>query len=612
MKKTIIPFMALLLFVSCSQMVKDIDANYQEKPERNSNEITINGFANPTRSIIEGTTVPFDNAIGLFTNFHSDDASVDFSLYNKNNIYGYDSEKGMWRSITPIADKSETPSLLNPNCNHWGGIFNKAYSFSPQYWPIGDRVYMDYVAYSYNNLVDMVLEAAKCYVTEEEMNKVSLHKIIDNLRYVKPIVKNANRIDINYEDNVMNFIGGKFFEIPKTPILDPMALVVGFAICKLAGIETGMADFDSQPLTMENLESIVSDFRNLDPFNFMWNYDDLVSLFDDYDMAYWRLMDDPYDYDNMSKERYEEVVNYTYWFFLTHLPLVCKYIQDDLMFAYDRNLANNSGAVQTKLNHAKAWVKVVINNQTDKDIFVSEITFDDVKTGGNLVIDNSKSGFEAYWDFSDYQAYQPENNAVSKSRNGASLDGKSSDRLFMSKARNRLKIKRKTLKSTSGFIPDMYFVPSGCYGPALNIEKFSTDKNENSLAKSASEQDSSFYPEYHGLRFNYLSGDQPFDKRVAQNLSGAMFPAQEPGVINFTYYSWDAMPKTKKDNNTVSQELEMGNAIKYLHNNLKSENLHKVTLNLPRQTWQMGKTYVYVLTINENEVSLSPTTEEWE
>lgn len=124
MKKIIIPFISLLLFVSCSQIVKNLDANYQEKTERNSKEITINGFANTTRSIIEGTAVPFDNAIGLFTNFHSDDASVDFSLYNKNNIYGYDSEKGTWRSITPTTDQSDSSSLLKPNCNYWEGGYS--------------------------------------------------------------------------------------------------------------------------------------------------------------------------------------------------------------------------------------------------------------------------------------------------------------------------------------------------------------------------------------------------------------------------------------------------------------------------------------------------------
>lgn len=56
----------------------------------------------------------------------------------------------------------------------------------------------------------------------------------------------------------------------------------------------------------------------------------------------------------------------------------------------------------------------------------------------------------------------------------------------------------------------------------------------------------------------------------------------------------------------------MGEALRYLKHDLTVENERRISVSLPRKYWKMGKVYLYVITISEDEITIDPTEEDWD
>lgn len=654
MKKILILLAGLSLLASCAQNIEAGDEGKTDpgkKPVQSTSELTLKTYANLTRAIAEGSEMPENNVIGLYPNFMQDGKSID-PFDTTVTTFGYDETIKSWRGMAPVVQTKGLLDLIIADCFTW----------SPLYWPGGDRITMDYTSFASSNLSGTLAQAVRIFICKKmiEMGapnddiKQTLAEvdpyiaIAENFLKAKPMPYNPNRLDVDYEFAVLNLMGMILLENLNSPVLDRIMVGVVLGLCVLADVPTDL-DIDDDPLTLADVDNLINAIMSgsgpigqvLQPY--LERYPKTVEFVVDYVEAEKLLTQKPYIEDKiedkpvLGKQAYtpvrtakltaaqQKAVNHAYWLFLNQLSKVSKYVQDDLMYSYGRSLRNsNGGAIQAVFNHAKAWVKVVVNNQTHNDIFVSGIGFEDVNTGGTLVIDNSKSKFEAYWDFSSRKPYSPVGPEESEYGLGfepyspTTLNGtKSMVAISEKKGKSEEEIKIpaevKAMLSV-GLIPDLYLVPSGCYGPALNIEGFKGEDEEivepgivvdsvvADVVNNALPQEIPYHT-YYGLRSTYLNSDQPFDPKVAANLGGAMFPAQEPGMINLQYFSWDKLPSTSKGKYTV-QEIEMGRAVEALDRTSLQPNT--VTLNLPRLTWEMGKAYIYVITIYDNEIIINP------
>ncbi len=630
MKKPLFLIASLALLVSCAKTV-EVNSDGKEYAK----EVTLSTIANPTRTIAEGTQVPTNNIIGMLPNFMKD-GGAPYSETPEVWPFGYDSDRNCWRGVTMKQIKTK-------------GILDELVEYSltsyPFYWPAGDRISMDYNAFSCSYLSSSTVAALKYYIAKkmselQSANGPSVMDYIEDLNELEGLAKNylrvrtfaynRNRLDVDYEFQLLNLLGMALLDGLDSPILYSEMVGIVLALCAVADVPTGLEDLDSNPVSMQDAEDIINaiasgqDLKDLLK-QYSTQYPDTYSFVTDYIKAEKMLnkepgikvdpgQTDPVLYtksqtaNTLSQARLEEVVNHAYWLFLYQLPKISKYVQDDLMYAHDRNLKSSAnGSIQAKFNHAKAWVKVVVNNQSASDILVTAIAFKDVHTGGTLIIDNSKSEFEAYWDFSNmypykYEPQKPDSSVVGisfESYNAVTLEGSGTPALT-----NATKGGTVPEALSAGLIPDVYMVPSGCYGPALDITR---RMNEVEVVDSIP----GLTTQEHYLEFKYLSGDQPFDPQVASNLGGAMFPAQEPGIIGLAYYSWDGTETESVGNHTI-QKLEMASSAKTLDNILKSSDLHQVTLNLPRLYWEMGKVYIYVINISDNEITINPVVSPWE
>ena len=660
MKKVLILLAGLSLLASCAQNIEAGDEGKTDpgkKPVQSTSELTLKTYANLTRAIAEGSEMPENNVIGLYPNFMQDGKSID-PFDTTVTTFGYDETIKSWRGMAPVVQTKGLLDLIIADCFTW----------SPLYWPGGDRITMDYTSFASSNLSGTLAQAVRIFICKKmiEMGapnddiKQTLAEvdpyiaIAEIFLKAKPMPYNPNRLDVDYEFAVLNLMGMILLENLNSPVLVRIMVGVVLGLCVLADVPTGL-DIDDDPLTLADVDNLINAIMSgsgpigqvLQPY--LERYPKTVEFVVDYVEAEKLLTQNPYIEDKiedkpvLGKQAYtpvltakltaaqQKAVNHAYWLFLNQLPKVSKYVQDDLMYSYGRSLRNsNGGAIQAVFNHAKAWVKVVVNNQTHNDIFVSGIGFEDVNTGGTLVIDNSKSKFEAYWDFSNRKPYGPVEPEESEyglgfepysptTLNGTKSMVAKSEKKGKSEEEIKISAEVKAMLSV-GLIPDLYLVPSGCYGPALNIEGFKGEDEEivepgivvdsvvADVVNNALPEEIPYHT-YYGLRSTYLSADQPFDPVVAANLGGAMFPAQEPGMINLQYFSWDKLPSTSKGKYTV-QEIEMARTVGTL--NRTSLQPHTVTLNLPRLTWEMGKAYIYVITIYDNEIIINPTVLDWE
>ena len=632
MKKPLFIIASLALLVSCA---KTVEVNSDGK--KNGEELTLSTIANPTRTIAEGTEVPTNNIIGLLPNFKKD-GGAPYSNEYKVLPFGYDSDAHCWHGVTMKSAKTK-------------GILDELVEYSltpyPHYWPAGDRISMDYTAFSCSYLSSSTVAALKYYIAKkmselQSANGPSVMDYIEDLDELEGLAKNylrvrtypydRNRLDVDYEFQLLNLLGMALLEGLDSPILYSEMVGIVLALCAVSDVPTGLNDLDNRPISMQDAEDIINALASGSDLDALLQqyadlYPDTYEFVIDYVKAEKILNGeepdikiDPGQMDPVqnktksvavgpSPERIEEVVNHAYWLFLNQLPKVSKYVQDDLMYAHDRNIKSGAnGSIQAKFNHAKAWVKVVVNNQSNSDILVSGIAFKDVNTGGTLIIDNSRSEFEAYWDFSNmypYEPQEPESNEIGASfepYNAVTLEGSGVPAPTAATKAGMVGGAKPGALSV-GLIPDVYMVPSGCYGPALNITRRQVEVAAGSVESPEGPK--------HYLQFEYLSGDQPFNTQVAANLGGAMFPAQEPGIISLAYYSWDGAETEPYGNYTI-QNLEMASSAKALDDILKKSDLRQVTLNLPRLYWEMGKIYIYVINISDNEITINPVVAPWE
>lgn len=457
---------------SCLQVSEYFDETYPS-----FEELRLFTSANQTKAIADSSSVPTDNVIKLFTNFHSEGTSS-YPGYNVLKLFGYDSEKGVWRA----GSLAENPVLFEP----------PHYQFSPFTWPGGDGVFLDYVAVSYN-----------CLMPESK---------------VIPGIVNENSLSVKYSTELPASVD------VEDPLPDVGLVETLLDYCEHNGIDV----YDSG----ENKETFL----------------------ENYEAARNGILG--------NETPSSDIVNRACWLKMNYYPALLKYLQDDLLYAYGRNVRNdNKGSIKVEFEHAKSWIKVIINNMTGNDIYVSGLSFSGVNMGGNLVLDNSRSRFEAAWDFS-----------------GVPSDSKNSS-------------------IRSGAVPDAFFVPSGCYGPALQVDKWTEGSSLSGLACA------------------YLKSEinDGTELGLSGRLSGAMFPNQEPGVIDISYIIWPHNEEGfEESGNNVIQHIEMGETLRYLKHDLTEENERSISVNLPRKYWKMGKVYLYVITISEDEITIDPTEEDWD
>lgn len=710
MKKALILISALSLLMSCAQNL-DIEGGDPTDPGKNptgtKSELTISTMSNPTRAIIKDKKVPGDNFIGMLPRFFSETVESDYESYNQMMTFGYDAERSVWRGITRAPSPLMSKGLLDE-------VQDEVFVFNPFYWPGGDHVAMDYVAFSYYNLRETLLQALKYYGGLTLPSDV--RAIADLVMDAYPMIYNENRVDVWYQNTVLNLLSYALTMSFQSPVLDPYVVVTVLALSAVYEIPTGFEENGETPMVtladvktlMPYLVEAIAKAREkekepvilnpaaeasapasggeggeaADPATqeeeeiseevkaVLMKFKGAASFVKDYVKA-TRVIEKGLTLEDagLTETAFRDAVNTAYYIFMKNLPLVSEKVQDDLLYSNGRSLKNSGGPIQVTFNHAKAWVKVLVNNQTDNDIFISSLAFDKVKTGGALVMDNSKSGFEAYWDFSGNRPEKPEEEPEEpeeteigltfESYESTTLDGTSvnvlnsqapaanqatanTDGKMAKEASDnpldRLNISQEAKEElaklfTMGLIADTYLAPAGCYGPAEKIELTGVaDKDSEVAERRAKRMDGDeAVTEPSRLLLHCLSGSNPVDDKVvglAANLGGAMFPAQEPGTITLTYYpvlrdkkaiairqgdSAYAPGEEITHDGYVVRDFEMGSTISYLYDNLRESDLQTVTLNLPRQNWKMGKAYIYVITITNNEITINGVLEkEWE
>lgn len=737
MKKGLILISALSLLMSCAQNL-DIEGGDPTDPGKNpvgsKSELTISTMSNPTRAIIKDKKVPGDNFIGMLPRFFSETVESDYESYNQLMTFGYDAERSVWRGISGAPSPLTTKGLLDE-------VQDEVFMFNPFYWPGGDRVAMDYVAFSYYNLRENLLQALKYYGGLSLPTEI--RAVVDLVMDAYPVIKNENRVDVWYQNMVLNLLSYALTMSFQSPVLDPYVVVTVLALSAVYEIPTGFEENGETPMvTLADVETVLpylieaikkaaekekepvivnpaaeasalasgeegevaaADSTAAEPViqeeipaeikAVLMKFEGAASFVKDYVKATRVIEEKDLTLADagLTETAFRDAVNTAYYIFMKNLPLVSEKVQDDLLYSYGRSLRNSGGPIQAMFNHAKAWVKVLVNNQTDNDIFISSLAFDNVKTGGALVIDNSKSGFEVYWDFlserpekPEEEPEEPEDSEIGltfEPYETTTLDGVPADKQrsykdqapasanpFATKAaavsehkasKNPLsdmniseEAKEEIAKLfTMGLIADTYLAPAGCYGPAAKIEltgvaeraageaameKKRAAKKEGGVTgepstDSTAAEAAEIETEPSRLQLHCLSGSNPVDDKVvglAANLGGAMFPAQEPGTITLTYYpvlrdkkaiairqgdSAFAPKEAITRDGYVVRDFEMGSTISYLYDNLRESDLQTVTLNLPRQNWKMGKAYIYVITITNNEITINGVLEkEWE
>lgn len=712
MKKALILISVLSLLMSCAQNL-DIEGGDPTDPGKNptgtKSELTISTMSNPTRAIIKDKKVPGDNFIGMLPRFFSETVETDYESYNQMMTFGYDAERSVWRGISGAPSPLMSKGLMDE-------VQDEVFVFNPFYWPGGDHVAMDYVAFSYYNLRETLLQALKYYGGLTLPSDV--RAIADLVMDAYPMKYNENRVDVWYQNTVLNLLSYALTMSFQSPVLDPYVVVTVLALSAVYEIPTGFEENGETPMVtladvktlMPYLVEAIAKAREkekeketapaaeaaaggeaasgeegeeaADPATqeeeeipaevkaVLMKFKGAASFVKDYVKA-TRVIEKGLTLADagLTETAFRDAVNTAYYIFMKNLPLVSEKVQDDLLYSNGRSLKNSGGPIQVTFNHAKAWVKVLVNNQTDNDIFISSLAFDKVKTGGALVMDNSKSGFEVYWDFLSERPEKPEEEPEEpeeteigltfESYESTTLDGTSvnvlnsqapaanqatanTDGKMAKEASDnpldRLNISQEAKEEiaklfTMGLIADTYLAPAGCYGPAAQIELTGVaDKDSEVAERRAKRMDGDeAVTEPSRLQLYCLSGSNPVDDKVvglAANLGGAMFPAQEPGTITLTYYpvlrdkkaiairqgdSAYAPREAITHDGYVVRDFEMGSTISYLYDNLRESDLQTVTLNLPRQNWKMGKAYIYVITITNNEITINGVLEkEWE
>lgn len=692
MKKVLLLFAAATLLVSCAKTIDIVDE--KDRPTDPSKdpakELTLSTYANLTRAIAEGTKVPSDNFIGFLPRFFSDASSgeVDIESSNKLTQFGYDFDYQVWRGLskfrpnpvdtTGFSELFATKGLIED-------LQKENFGFNPFYWPGGDRVALDYVAYSYCNLLKVLISAVDRYLSPLALDGKSVvttdfpvFEVLDYLAVADPYPVNANRLDVYYQYTVLNILSVALSQaFSGGAVIDPIAVGIIVALDKIVDDARNgkplmsMEDLDKLimaaiPAVMEQIQQkgkeekeekmgpeeegtkpllgkaastgikIPKELQELLGTSTV----EAVQFVADYVEAYRVMIDDKYESEKLKDEEVREIMNEAYFIFMTKCAAISKYIQDDLLFAHDRGVKNKDGSVTAIFNHAKSWVKVIVNNNSRNDVFVAGVTFENVSTGGTLVIDNSKSSPETYWDFTakrhprhqnDYYDREGDSDdpdtgertgisfdpykqggtitkaaaatkAVGSGDAASPLDEKSMEMLQGLLKQMNLDLDEEDIKEiaetlfNSGLIPDTYYVPAHCYGPARNIDSISVDDGK-------------------ALKFTCLNSSNPISEvlGLAENLGGVMFPAQEPGRIKISYYSWENEHQMRGTKSNITLDtLEMYSSLKYLNKKLDNESLHEVSLNLPRNPWRMGYEYIYVINISDNELTIDAYEKEWE
>ena len=251
---------------------------------------------------------------------------------------------------------------------------------------------------------------------------------------------------------------------------------------------------------------------------------------------------------------------------MTKSSSLYKYCQDDLMYAYGSGIRKGTnGNITASFHHAEAWVKVIVKNDTDQDIYVKGISFNNVNLDGTLTLDHSKSEFEAYWEYPEIDESESHVTPVpNKAASGAS---------------RRI-----------GIIPDSFLIPAHSYGPFESIGTALSDEKVTAL------------------EFKYLPSSTDENAAVsslAPKLAGAMFPSeQKPGALVISYVSYPTSVFSQETTGEITHKIGTDN-LKTLALNTTTPS--EVTLNLDRQFWLMGRKYIYVITISDDdEISITP------
>lgn len=690
MKKVLLLFAAATLLVSCAKTIDIVDE--KDRPTDPSKdpakELTLSTYANLTRAIAEGTDVPSDNFIGFLPRFFSDASSgeVDIESSNKLTQFGYDFDYKVWRGLSkfrPNPVDTTGFSELFPTKGLIEDLQKENFGFNPFYWPGGDRVALDYVAYSYCNLLKVLISAVDRYLSPlaldgQSVANPTVFEVLDYLAVADPYRVNANRLDVYYQYTVLNILSVALSQaFSGGAVIDPIAVGIIVALDKIVDdAKNGkplmsMEDLDKLimaaiPAVMEQIQKegkeekeekmgpedketqqllgkaastgikIPEELQKLLGKSTV----EAVQFVAEYVEAYRVMTGDKYESEKLTDDRVREIMNEAYFIFMTKLAAISKYIQDDLLFAHDRGVKNKDGSVKATFNHAKSWVKVIVNNNSRNDVFVAGVTFENVSTGGTLVIDNSKSSPETYWDFTAERHSRHENDyydregdsddpdtgertgisfdpyeqggtitkaaaatkAVGSGDAASPLDEESMKMLQGLLEQMNLHLDEKEMKEMittlfgSGLIPDTYYVPAHCYGPAKKIDSISVGDGK-------------------ALKFTCLNSSNSISDvlGLAENLGGVMFPAQEPGRIKISYYSWENEHQMRGTKSNITLDtLEMYSSLKYLDKKLGDESLHEVSLNLPRNPWRMGYEYIYVINISDNELTIDAIEKEWE
>lgn len=674
MKKTLFLIASLALLVSCAKTV-EIDSEKGGEVE-SSGEIMLSTSANLTKAIAEDSQMPYGSVIGLYTNFYSDASTdggfegmnIQKSQYNQIRPFTYDFQKKVWRGASPVESLSELiMSGTRPisegsfrGSNLVDELFSNVYKTSPLYWPGVDRVYMDYTAYSSSNLVSVLgqllvlkfmdeLSLSDSKIRELESMVVLNPMGAGNLLKMAQINNNPNRMEVGYNFSIFNNLPQAMQKAFDGSYLRPEALATIVGLCAITNTQTGFTDLDADlHLDNSSVQTIIGEYISDGKLN-MTAIKDLMKKTDEELVSYIKekltalnltnilkfCMDYVKAYDQMrgkfvegtgnggtkdmiseiigddgeplSEDKLREVVNKAYCIFMNCVPKISRFLQDDLMYAYGRGLRNDGSSIQVNFNHAKAWVKVVVNNRSQNDILVAQMGFENVKKQGTLIIDNSLSNFEAYWDFNrevyQQRPYLPNTGMGFERYDQTNLDGTPDptnypqDNNVLAAKEGRIDPEKPIEKASAyGFIPDMYLVPSGCYGPAREV--IYNEPTESGDLPSLS------------LKFDNYGEDV---RAIAKNLGGAMFPVQEPGQLRIAYYSWPSENGGAAQKKSASStEIDMCSKVQEVNKYITTEYLRTLTLNLPREMWQMGYVYIYVLNINDNEITIDPVIDNWE
>ena len=592
----------------------------------------------------------------------------EYDNYNQIRPFTYDFQRGVWRGASPVESLSELiMSGTRPisegsfeGSNLVDELFSNVYKTSPLYWPGVDRVYMDYTAYSSSNLVSVLGQLLvlkfidELSLSESDIEKLESMVVLNPMgadKWLRMNYANAspNRMEVGYNFSIFNNLPQAMQKAFDGSYLRPEALAIIVGLCAITNTQTGFTDLDADlHLDNSSVQTIIREYISDGKLNMTaikalmgktdvelvkyiqeklkeLNLNGILTFCMDYAKAYDQMkgkftagtgnggtkdmiseiIGD--DGEPLSDDELREVVNKAYCIFMNCVPKISRFLQDDLMYAYGRGLRNNGSSIQVNFNHAKAWVKVVVNNRSQNDILVSAMGFENVKKQGTLIIDNSLSNFEAYWDYTN-PVYQQrpkmsETGMGFESYEQTNLDGTPDptnypqDNNVLAAKEGRIDPEKPIEKASAyGFIPDMYLVPRGCYGPAREVSY-----------KSLSELD-----KLPVVSFSYDESIDGNVQEIAKNLGGAMFPVQEPGQLTIAYYSWPSDGGALKRKSAVSTEIDMCSKVQEVNKYITTDYLRTITLNLPRQMWQMGYVYIYVLNIKDNEITIDPYIDYWE